>query len=601
MNILGLKTTFHDTGAALLSNDKVVAISEERLDRIKHSKKFPKLSIKYCLDALGLKEEDIDLIMIDQVQLRSKRNMKHDFLKWDKAQLFKNAKIEIVNHYDAHAASAFFCSPFREAAILIYDGNGEKYFNQFGVPAVETEAFFYGQDNKIINISRTTNTKINGKFPYTFGIGRLYAFMSNKYINFGGQNEGKMMGLASYGDDRILRDFPEDMWYKEYMGQIYCNSQISFPNKKTKTVKRIKKNIKNIIPFIKWKIRVLIKKIANKFLKFAYRSDDIRFYTKPDIFEPIKLSRPARTDEKLPDKYYASVAYAMQYILERIAIILGRKVKKITRSENICIAGGVGLNIDANRNFLDKVGFKNIFVQPGASDSGIPLGCALHGFYVLGKFPRSWEMKKASLGRLYSDREIELAIEKNIDKIVVKKSSNVCSEVAQFIADGNIVGWFHGGSEYGPRALGNRSIVCDARKINMRDILNEKVKNREMWRPFATSVLFEHMSEWFDIKYPSPFMLIAAQVVEEKKKKIPSLVHVDGTCRIQSVTEESNAKYYKLINEFKKITGVPLILNTSFNLGGEPIVETPENALDTFLRTKMDYLVLEDFIVSKKI
>ncbi|HBF67019.1 MAG TPA: hypothetical protein DDW36_01180 [Candidatus Magasanikbacteria bacterium] len=600
MNILGAKLTHHDTGAALMSNGRVVAIAEERLNHVKHSNNmFPHLAIQYCLDALGIKPEDVDLIVLDQVKLAENVKMKEKFLKWKKAHLFTKARIEVINHHDAHAASAFFCSPFREAAVLIYDGSGETKINQFGLPAVETEGFYYGIDNRLIWINRTTHAQINGKFPYTFGLGRLYAMFSTRYLNFGGYNEGKMMGLASYGDKSLFEKYPREMWYKEHMGYILCNAKIRYSTRNIGTVGKVKKNLNNIIPVVQFKIRQFVRKMADKFLLFAYSGSKKRFFAEPDLFPEIKLEVPARVDEKLPDSYYASVAHALQTILEEVAVKLGNQLKAIARSDNLCIAGGVGLNIDANRNFLDKVGFKHLFVQPGASDTGIPLGCVLHGLHVILGAPRQWEMKTGALGRVYSEDEILLALKKFEGKVTVRKSGNVCKETAQFMADGKIIGWFHGGAEYGPRALGNRSIICNGGVKDMKDVLNNKVKHRESWRPFAASVLEERMSEWFDIEHPSPFMLLAAKVCEDKKDKIPSLVHVDGTCRLQSVTKESNARYYELINEFYKLTGIPLLLNTSFNLGGDPIVEKPYDALDTFVRTQMDYLVLEDYIVEK--
>ena len=209
-------------------------------------------------------------------------------------------------------------------------------------------------------------------------------------------------------------------------------------------------------------------------------------------------------------------------------------------------------------------------------------------------------MKSASLGKNYSHNEIINAIEKHRNSITIRKPDDVVKETARLIAGGNVVGWFHGGSEYGPRALGNRSILCDARNPEMKDTLNQKVKHREPWRPFAASVLEEYMPEWFDITHPSRFMLLSGHVHKEKRDKVPSIVHVDGTCRIQSVTQETNERYYLLLREFFKLTGIPLVLNTSFNLGGEPIVETPTDALNTFLSTQMDYLVLEEYVISKR-
>ncbi|MAG12651.1 hypothetical protein CL630_02445 [bacterium] len=408
------------------------------------------------------------------------------------------------------------------------------------------------------------------------------------------------MGLAGYGDDRILKEFPKELWFKEYGNHVYCNTLVNYPPLLDNKKKTLRYSFYLLLRKTRRKLSIAIKNIAEAFLKLAYRNDIRYFATKPNFFNEIYLHHPPRGNNvKLPDKYYSSVAYLAQFLLEKIAIIFGKRLKEVTRCENLSVAGGVGLNIDANRNFIEKVGFKRIWIQPGSSDSGIPLGCALYGAHEILKLPRFWEMKRASLGRTYSEEDIKTAINKFKDKILFEKSPHVTKDTARYMADGKIIGWFHGGSEYGPRALGNRSIICDASRKDMKDILNIKVKHREPWRPFATSILAEHQSEWFEFDQLSPFMLLASLVKEEKKSRIPSIVHVDGTCRIQAVTRESNAKYYDLINEFKKITGLPLILNTSFNLGGDPIVETPEDALETFLKTEIDYLILEDYVIEK--
>ncbi len=602
--ILGLKLTGHDTGAALVANERIIAIAEERLCRVKHSPSiFPEKAILYCLQALKVSPESIDLIVIDQIGLRNILQMKKLFLEWQNSKQFLNARIEIINHHDAHAASVFFCSPFKESAILIYDGAGEQFINHYGVPVVETETLYYGSDNVFLEFQKTTHVRTSLGFLYTWGIGKLYSEISRNYLGFGSYNEGKMMGLAAYGDERILKQFPYDRWFYVSGNHVLCNPKIIFSRKKVSDRPSLNhgllwklKNIKNIL---RWKIAVILRYVVETLTPYAYRGGSQIIYD-PLLFEPIKFLLPARTNELLPDHYYSSVAYAAQSVLEKVAIRWGSRVKTLSRSDNICIAGGVGLNIDANRNFLEKVGFKNIFVQPAASDTGIPLGCALYGAHMILKQPRFWEMKSASLGRTYGEQEILDATKKYKNQINITKSSSVTKEVARLIAEGNIIGWFHGGSEYGPRALGNRSILCDARNKDMKNILNNKVKHRELWRPFAASVLVERQSEWFELDYPSPFMLLDALVRKEKRKLVPSIVHVDNTCRIQAVSLEQNSQYYNLLLEFEKITGVPLVLNTSFNLGGEPIVETPEDALRTFLNTKMDYLVLEDYIVEKK-
>ena len=330
--------------------------------------------------------------------------------------------------------------------------------------------------------------------------------------------------------------------------------------------------------------------------------DKIKIERKGHLFPKLVLPKPPRRKSvALPDNYYASVAYAGQKVLEEVTMIVCKKLFAITRCQNIAIAGGVGLNIDANTRIINETGFKRIFIQPAASDCGIPFGAALYGYHCLLQKPRFFTMDHAYLGRPYSDKEIEEAIRERSDEITDRISSEVAKETAKLIADGKIVGWFQGGSEYGPRALGHRSILADARHPSMRDIVNRRVKHREMWRPFAASVLKEHSQDFFDLKEESPFMILLSNVRQEKRDKIPSVVHVDGTCRIQTVTKEANGIYHDLIREFHKITEVPLLLNTSFNLGGEPIVETPNDALKSFLNTDMDYLVLGNYIVQKKV
>ena len=590
MNILGVKINGHDTGAALIFGEDVVAIAEERLNRVKHSPgMFPRLAIDYCLKKSKLKPEEIDMILIDQVNLRSGNKLEDRFKKETK-NIFTKAKVHIVNHHHAHAASTFFCSPFEEAAVLVYDGTGEKFRTHLGVYATETDSLYFGNGNNFYQIHKNIHLREGRYFPYTLGIGKLYTRIS-EYCNFGPYNEGKLMGLAPYGNDSILKIHPYDKWCKEYNGDILCNSQIIYPDLPWR-----KREFDFSWPTIRRKIIIMLRPIIRIIMR-RFTEDGI---FEPEIFPPIKLSRPKRTNEKLPDNYYASVAYAAQKVFERVGILLGKQLKNITRSENLCVAGGCGLNIDANMNFLSKVGFKNIFIQPASSDTGIPLGLALYGYHVIEGKPRFYQMKSASMGRAYLEEEILDALTKNSQQIEYNKPENITLEVAKYIADGKIIGWFYGGSEYGPRALGHRSILCDASNKEMKDVLNLKVKHREPWRPFAASVLEERVGDYFEFNGVSPFMVMASNVREEKRDKIPSVTHVDGTCRIQTVNAKDNARYYDLLKNFDNLTGIPVVLNTSFNLGGEPIVENPEDAIRTFLATKMDHLVLDNFIVSKK-
>lgn len=606
MKVLGLKITSHDTGAALITEQGIVAIAEERLCRIKHSRGiFPALSINYCLQALHVKPEEVDLIVIDQIGHSSVVKMREIFSQWDNDRRFAAARLEVINHHEAHAASAFFCSPFKEAAILIYDGSGEQFTTRFGINTDETDTYYYGIDNSFVMLAKTTHVRLaNRRFPYTFGIAKLYSLLSAAYINFGKYNEGKMMGLAAYGDDRILKRFPRSCWFTEELGQLVCNAQISWPKSLPETSVLLKKMLQpkallTVTNILKRRLFIAIQRLARYLFLVTHQQDNM-LSVDPKLFAPIKLPKPPRPKQlALPDDYYASVAYAAQHLLEGFAVASGNKLRQLTNTDNICIAGGAGLNIDTNKHFINKVGFKHIFIQPAATDTGIPLGCALYGWHTLAKKPRSWEMKSASLGRRYAEEEIIEALAKQAEKIQFKKTNQVCQETARLIADGKIIGWFAGGSEYGPRALGNRSILCDATRPEMKDILNDRVKHREPWRPFAASVLAELVTDWFDLSIPSPFMLFEGPVREDKKSRIPAVLHIDGTTRIQAVSPESNQRYYELIQTFYALTGVPLVLNTSFNLAGDPIVETPADALDTFLRTQMDYLVLEDYIVSK--
>lgn len=608
MNVLGLKVGGHDPGAALISNTggvtRVRAIAEERLTRIKHAPHaFPTLAISYVLESLSVKKEEVDLIVydatIDEVQFSTEA----ESTQWVKARVgagFEKARFVAVGHHDAHAATAFFCSPYEESAVLVYDGSGAIFPSPQGGMVTETETFYKGKGNTLTVIHKTSHVCTPAGFPYSVGIGRLYSNLSQNYISFGPHNEGKMMGLAAYGDDSFLKAFPYERWVSRYNGELLCNNQVSYPVRGAAAFVKRSGSPMRLLRDVYNGVRARGRRLFFKATAAARLFGDGVVY--PKIFEPIRFARPNRDagTEKLPDAYFSSVAFAAQKIFERYAMELGTYLKNVTGSDTLCVAGGCALNIDANRNFLTKVGFKNLFVQPASSDCGIPLGCALWGMHAVLGQPRSWVMQSASLGKPYSTAEVEKALEAHKNEIEWQLVEDAPKEAARLVADGNIIGWFQGGAEYGPRALGNRSIICDARGADMKDILNNRVKHRESWRPFAASILLEKMSEWFDFSVESPYMLLTGSVLEHKQKEVPSIVHVDGTCRLQSLTEERNGPYWALVKEFEACTGVPLILNTSFNLGGDPIVETPEDALDTFLRTDMDYLVMEHAVIRKR-
>jgi carbamoyltransferase len=596
--VLGLKIHGHDTGAAIIAHGKtVIAIAEERLNRVKHSPNmFPKLAIDYCLKGAGLSDLDIDMVVIDQVGERRDVPMYDMFVK-ETGDRFLKAKVHVINHHDAHAASAFFASPYDEAAILVCDGAGEQFDTHLGVRATESDTLYKAKGNEIVELRKICHVRLpNKEYPFTFGAGKLYSLFCEKYLGLGKYNEGKMMGLAPYGNDSVLQEYPIEQWCGEVNGDTMCNSRIAFPSKPVSDRWKSVFMMSRLRPYLRQKVKSIVRSVVSR-IPYASEKKNV-----VHVFPTLRIARPPRSQaDTLPDEYFSSVAYVAQKVLEVVTVSLAKKVRMMTGSTNLAVAGGVGLNIDANKKYLDEAGFDNLFVQPAASDTGIPLGCALYGYHVIAGMPRFWSMKSASLGLPYSDTDIADALALRKDELVVKKlGKDKMDAVAKLIADGSIIGWFSGGSEYGPRALGNRSIVCDARRPDMRDTLNARVKHREMWRPFAASVLADHVTDYFDLHVDSPFMLVAAPVHSKKQKEIPSVTHVDGTCRIQSVTHEANPAYRELIEAFYRLTGCPLILNTSFNLGGDPIVETPHDAIDSFLRTNMDYLVLENYLVSKK-
>ncbi len=589
--ILGLKIRSHDTGAALLSDGKIVAIAEERLNHIKHSyDMFPRLSIDYCLETLGISARDVGLVVIDQVHRADELPMKEIFLH-ETGERFAHARVEVINHHDAHAASAFFCSPFDEAAVLVYDSAGQEFPTPLGVSAAETETIYYGRDNTLVEMQKSLHTRlpVTKQFLSTFGIGRLYESITN-YLGFGFYEEGKTMGLAPYGKPDTFKEVPEKLWWKEWHGQFLCNADVRFP-------RTLRGSGTPLFARLWFGLKARLYKAFVRLTGRLTGSGGEAFFE-----APLSFSRPRRPkEEKLPDVYYANVAYAVQDVLEKVLNGWALRAKLLTRATHLCIAGGVGLNSVANKKIFDECGFDDLWVQPACSDTGIPLGCALYGRHMILKEPRFWQMNHAYLGKTYSNAEIEEALEARAGDLQARKSSAVAEETAKLLAKGKIIGWFQGGSEYGPRALGHRSILADARLPHMKDTLNDRVKHREGWRPFAASILKEHVEEYFEVPEEAaanPFMLLVAKVKEPEK--VPAVVHVDGTCRVQTVTKEDNDIYHALIKAFYEETGAPLILNTSFNLGGDPIIETPMDAVASFLKTNMDYLVLGDYIAEKK-
>lgn len=535
-----------DSGASLvrinLKTKKIdyVCISEERLIRKKHPYTFPINSIKYCLDYFGLKDlKKINYIISDWIKIRKwhRSGPSYNYSEFDYFKekfKFDIKKIIQIDHHLAHAASVYYTSKFKESSILIVDGIGSD---------LETTSFFKGEGKKIKLIKKYRE----------FGIGTAYGSVTNHILNFGTGGEGKTMGLAPYG--------------AKYRNQI-----------------KIKPKFDGI------------KTDFSSFMKRNPLSDVLNQLNENFRPDPIKVEHKFCKNKNYLNKYFSGVAFDIQNIAEKTMIHLGKELYKSVKSKNICLAGGVALNSVANKKLLDNSKFKNIFVFPACSDAGISFGAALWGVFNLikGVHRKNLLFNNAYTGRNYSNDEIIDLLKKF--NISYSKKNNY--KVAKYIADKKIIGRCSGRSEYGPRALGNRSILADARSSKMRDYLNLRVKHREVFRPFAPVVLEEKNREYFDLKQASPFMLLVAK--SHKSSHIPSAIHVDKTARVQTINKNQNKDLYDLIKKFSKITNVPVILNTSFNDAGEPIVETPLDAIICFFQTKLDYLILNEFIIDRK-
>lgn len=550
MNILGLHVTGHDTGACLIAREKIYNISEERLSRKKNDGRFPHASIQYVLEGGGLSGlHHVDLIVVDYSD-----NSTHKGIEEIKRRGYKG-NIMPIRHHDAHAASAFFVSPFDDAAVLVVDGigswgkdmpPGEKphYLHTLQDAMTEVQSVYRGTGDELTLMRRTVTTD-----KYGMGVGAFYA-MATMYLGFGELEAGKVMGLAAYGNGHV--PFNEDL-FTNFGGELL----IETGNKK-------------------------------------FDAPENMSYFGRNFFAGV----PSRKSSEPLKKGHAAIASFVQRQIQDAMLLLAKNLHDMTRSPNLCLVGGVALNCIANRAILDESGFKNVFIQPASSDTGIPLGCALYGYHVLCRMPRKFFMKDAFLGREYSKSEISRAL-KNCGGVSYSYPKEALRCAAEYLAEGKIIGWYEGKSELGPRALGHRSILADPRNPKMKEKLNRDVKRREPFRPYAPAVLEEHAAEYFDLSVKSPFMLLSARVKEEKKNIIPAVTHVDGTARVQTVNKKDNLRFYNLIREFYKLTDVPVLLNTSFNVNGMPIVETPEDALDCFLKSGIHYLVLEDFLVKK--
>jgi carbamoyltransferase len=572
--ILGLNAYHGDAAAALVVDGELVAAAEEeRFNRVKHVAGFPALAARWCLEEAGLGPGDLDHVAVSRdpranIGAKLWRTIRHgasarylksrlenaakvrdvatalaDALEIDPSQL--RAQVHNVEHHQSHIASAFFVSPFDEAAILSVDGFGDFCSTMSAV----------GRGSSFEVLERVL-------FPHSLGV--FYTAVT-QYLGFPHYgDEGKTMGLAPYGDpERHLKAMREvvaphgDMFQLDLDYFTHDKEGVDMTwDDGSPTIGRI-------------------------------YSDHM-----------VQRFGPAREAGGEVTDHERDVAASLQKHTEEIYLHMVEALAVRTGQSALCLAGGVALNAVANGRIRPETPFDELYVQPAAGDSGTAVGAAYWVWNQELKRPRSFVMNHAYTGPEYGDEEIAAAVAQAGLEAERLDDAELYSTVAGRIAAGEVVGWFQGRMEFGPRALGNRSIVADPRRAEMKDVLNARIKNRESFRPFAPSVLAERTAEFYDQDYTSPFMVLVYKTLPAKRGEIPAVDHVDGTGRVQTVERDVSPRYYGLIEEFARQTGVPVVLNTSFN-EDEPIVRTPAEALDTFLRTKMDVLVLGNHVVRR--
>ncbi|HEY8214072.1 MAG TPA: carbamoyltransferase [Methylocystis sp.] len=594
MRILGISAFYHDSAAAVVEDGEIIAAAqEERFSRKKHDSRFPRHAIDYCLEAAGAKPQDIDFVAFyDKPFVKFERlletyvafaprgfqSFKMALPLWLREKLFQKSlllkemkaysadvdwanRLLFAEHHFSHAASAFYPSPFKDAIVLTMDGVGEW----------ATTSVAFGSGNEL-SMQREL------RFPHSLGL--LYSaftYYTGFKVNSG---EYKLMGLAPYGEPKYadlildhLIDLKQDGTFRLDQSYFdYCT---------------------------------------------GLRMTNAKF---DELF-----GGPARKPEELLTQRHMDIAASIQAVTEEIVLRLTRALAKETGGRNLCLAGGVALNCVANGKLLRDGSFDQIWVQPAAGDAGGALGAALAAYYGYKKNPRSLNgggdaMRGSYLGPSFSQAEIERRLHGAGAKFDTMSEGDVIEATARDLADERAIGWFQGRMEFGPRALGGRSILGDPRSDKMQKTLNLKIKYRESFRPFAPSVLREDVADWFDLDGDSPYMLLVADVAEKHRlamtpeqqalfgidklnvprSSIPAVTHVDYSARIQTVHEETNPRYYALLSAFKRMTGCPVLVNTSFNVRGEPIVCTPEDAFGCFMGTEMDTLVIGNCYLRKE-
>jgi carbamoyltransferase len=585
MIILSINAYHGDASAAIVMDGRLVAAAEEeRFSRIKHSAGFPQEAIKYCLKVAGLSIGDVDYIAIPRdPKARVWRKLyyglkipalfarrlvalrKSQHIKGALAGIFQidqnriKARLVNVEHHRAHIASSFFVSGYEEALLFSADGLGDFASTMWGV----------GEGNKIRILGEVC-------FPHSLG---LYYTAITQYLGFPNYgDEYKVMGLAAYGQPQYKAEF----------------KKIITESSKTGFKLRLDYFLHH-------------RKLVDMNFEGGYPSLEPLF---SDYLEK-RLGQQRRKSEPLQERH-KDIAASLQARLEEVIFSLLNGVYKRSKSHKghirhkLCLCGGVALNCVVNGKIFEHTPFEEVYIPPAAGDAGLAIGAAYYLWHQLLDRPRGFVMEHAYWGPQYNAEVISYELGLMSEELTkqgckitrIGDWGELCCRVAQEIARGKIVGWFQGRMEWGPRALGSRSILVDPRRPQMKDILNKRIKHRETFRPFAPSVLEEKTGEYFEQSHPSPFMLFTYKVKPEKRDIIPAPTHVDGTGRVQTVSREQNPLFWRLIKEFEKITGVAVLLNTSFN-ENEPIVCSPHEALNCFLRTKMDTLVLENYLINR--
>jgi carbamoyltransferase len=591
MNILGISCFFHDAAAALAQDGIVTAAAEEeRFSRIKHDASFPIRAVEFCLRTGKLRGEDLDWVVFyekpfvkfDRLLMstlgtfpRSFGVFRESMIKWLGEKLWVKGlirkrvgispeRILFSSHHLSHAASAFYCSPYSEAAVLTVDGVGEWATATLGV-------------------GRDRNIELLGEIRFPHSLGLLYSVFT-AFLGFEvNEGEYKVMGMAPYGTPKYADDVRTLLRLHDDGGFSLDMDYFSYHHSPDTAFNA---------------------KFARLF--GAPRDPKSPFFTRSSGYPAYFGDRPSDYDALCErNQHYADIAASIQLVTEETLLAMARALHAKTGLPRLCMAGGVALNSVANGRILRETPFEELYTQPAAGDAGGAVGAALYVYHAVLGHPRKFVMEHAYLGEEHSEDDIKRFLDEGrIRYEYLEDDDRLIGRVVDALASGKVIGWSQGRFEWGPRALGNRSILADPRRADMKDIVNTKIKFREPYRPFAPSVLVERAEEFYDLAeperhYPARFMLLVVPVKEEKREVVPAPTHVDGTGRLQTVFKETNPRYHHLIEMFGKATGVPVVLNTSFNLKGEPIVNTPREAFSTFMRSGIDLLVLDRFIVVK--